>query len=256
MLVSAPFHARGVDSDTVPVSVFRIAMAIDVFVSVGRTATAAQEKFVQAFEQFMHEHGLSPQMVGRNKFGDGPPLKTIDGTMNTCAGTIVLAFERTCIESGVEMRGGGPDREKAILQARLPTVWNQIEAAMAYAFRKPLLVVVERGLRAEGLLEAGYDWYVLTVDVNDPASSFADKEVRGVFDVWKRRVESTNQSPARRELSPEQIDELLKKVPLLRILRALSLPQFAAIFGIVVALVSTAAGAGYWLAQRLPVVAP
>ena len=46
-------------------------------------------------------------------------------------------------------RRGGEDLLSSI---RLPTVWNQIEAAMAHMHEIPLLVIAERGLREEGLL--------------------------------------------------------------------------------------------------------
>jgi hypothetical protein len=69
---------------------------------------------------------------------------------------------------------------------RLPTVWNQIEATMAYVRGHPLLVMLEDGLKPEGLLEQGNDWYVLTTAIDHPP--FSDPESAGVFEDWKKRV--------------------------------------------------------------------
>jgi len=58
---------------------------------------------------------------------------------------------------------------------------------MAYDRGLPLLVVVEKGLKSEGLLEAGYDWFVQWVSIGD--SPLLDREFLGVFADWKARVE-------------------------------------------------------------------
>ena len=55
---------------------------------------------------------------------------------------------------------GKPEGANLLENEGLPTVWNQIEAAMAYTLGRPLLVIVEDGLVSEGLLEGKYDWIV------------------------------------------------------------------------------------------------
>jgi hypothetical protein len=123
-------------------------MAIDVFVSVGRPGTPEQEQFVAAFETFLRQNQLNPRLVGRNEFSADQPLKFIQRVMGECTGTIVLALERIRVATGTELYG--ESRNQPIVDARIPTVWNQIEAAMAYTLRQPLLVIVEKGLRCEG----------------------------------------------------------------------------------------------------------
>lgn len=59
---------------------------------------------------------------------------------------------------------------------------------MAYALGLPLLVVVEKGLRSEGLLEKGYDWYVKWVRL-DP-SAISDRELIGLTADWKSQIEN------------------------------------------------------------------
>jgi hypothetical protein len=59
-------------------------MTIDVFISVGRTATDSQARFVTDVEQYLIEQGLSPRKVGRDGFHVRRPLKHIrdfNGTM-------------------------------------------------------------------------------------------------------------------------------------------------------------------------------
>ena len=68
----------------------------------------------------------------------------------------------------------------------MPTVWNQIEATMAYMLGQPLLAIVNANLRSDGLLETGYDWYVKWVDM-DPASLSSPDFLR-IFKDWEKQV--------------------------------------------------------------------
>ncbi len=104
--------------------------------------------------------------------------------MNTCDGAVIIAFERTMIENGMDLRGS--DNPLSLQNVRLTTPWNQIEAALAYAKRLPLLVICENGLRQEGLLEANYDWYVQEMNL-DPAH-LRTKEFNGRLSNWSEEV--------------------------------------------------------------------
>ena len=160
-------------------------MNTKIFLSVGRTFTPQQEIFVSTLENFLTSQGFTPQTVGRTYFSSQQPLKAVMELMDECAGSIILAFERTQIVQAFEKRGSKDERQIADL--KLPTVWNQIEATIAYSKGHPLLVIVENGLKAEGLLEQGYDWYVQSVPLSQDALS--GREFQGMFSDWKRRVE-------------------------------------------------------------------
>jgi hypothetical protein len=155
-----------------------------IFVSVGGTATNDQEKFVCAVEDRLRSEGFIPHTVGRNTFSSDAPLKAVTELLKTCSGAVVIAFERSYFPSGISKRGG--PKEAALSEVRLPTAWNQIEAAMAYSHGLPLMVIVEAGLSNAGLLERGYDWYVQEVKLE--TSSLASVEFNGVLASWKQKV--------------------------------------------------------------------
>jgi hypothetical protein len=159
---------------------------ITVFVSVGRTSTPEQEEFVSAIETHMLAHGLVPQALGRNYYSSQQPLRAIDDLMSQCSGVAIVGFERLRIVQAIDRRGS--DIERKLADFALPTVWNQIEAAMAYTRGLPLLVLIQEELRAEGLLETGYDWYVKRMSLGARATS--DREFCGIFDDWRSRVEA------------------------------------------------------------------
>lgn len=155
-----------------------------IFVSVGTTATQEQEEFVCAVEARVRAEGLVPHTVGRDTFSADAPLKAVTDLMKTCSGVVIIALERTYFPTGLD-KPGGP-RETPLAEVRLATPWNQIEAAMAYASGLPLLVIVETLVKQEGLLEPGYDWYVLQLPL--ASSSLATPEFNGVLASWKQKL--------------------------------------------------------------------
>ena len=144
-----------------------------------------QSHFVLAVEKMLKEYHLHPRTVGRTDFTTEKPLKKILNVMKNCSGTIVIAFERFHYDGGIELRGG--TEESTLTDVSLPTVWNQVEAAMAYALGHPLLAIAESHLRTEGLLEDGYDWFISHVELT-PAS-LNSAEFNATFEKWIKNIE-------------------------------------------------------------------
>lgn len=157
---------------------------LNVFVSIGGTATEQQEAFIRAVEDRLRSEGLIPHTVGRNTFSADAPLKTVTQLLDSCSGTVVIALERMYFPSGADKRGG--PKETPLVDVKLATPWNQIEAAMAYSRGHPLMMIVEQGVRSEGLLERGYDWYVQTV--KPEPSALTTTEFNGVLSSWKQKL--------------------------------------------------------------------
>jgi hypothetical protein len=204
---------------------------LNVFVSVGGTATDKQEAFVRAVEDRLRSEGLIPHTVGRNTFSADAPLKTVTELMEKCSATVVIALERTYFPSGLEKRGGS--KETSLSDIKLPTPFNQIEAAMAYTRGHPLMVIVEEGLKSEGLLERGYDWYVQSV--KPESTSLNTLEFNGVLASWKTKLVqsvSNKKTPSCKNNPSElTVGELIKGL------------KAAQLWSILIALAGLAAGA-------------
>lgn len=164
-------------------------MSTDVFLSIGRIGSEKQEIFVSAMEDFVRSKGLNPRAIGRTDFSSRQPLLFIEEVMQECSGSIIIAFERLYIEKAQEFRSS--EFSISVENAKLPSVWNQIEAGMAYVLKHPLLVIKEKGLKSEGILEFGYDWYVQNIEL-DP-EIFKQKQFIGIFEDWKKRVINNKQ---------------------------------------------------------------
>lgn len=156
----------------------------DIFLSVGRAATQEQEAFIQAVERLLEEHNMRPRTVGRSDYAAGKPVERIMRVMRGCSGAIIIAFERLAFEHGIELKNGR--NEKILENVCLPTVWNQIEAAMSYTMGLPLLAIAESHLRPEGFLEDGYDWFLKWVSLTP--ESLNAPEFLSAFRKWKEKV--------------------------------------------------------------------
>jgi hypothetical protein len=221
----------------------------DIFLSVGKTSTPQQEAFVTAIEKHLQVNGLYPKTVGRSAFSSDQPLKLVADLMRECSGTVIVAFERTYIESGIERRGSTD--EKTLNKTPLPTVWNQIEAAMAYTHRHPLLVIVEQGLKSEGLLEKGYDWYVQSCKLDE--SVLGSAEFAGVFADWRRRVENHSVSGPATDSENQSAPTAPATLTLGVILKALTVAQLWVIVSALGILLGAVATAAFKLGQSVGV---
>jgi hypothetical protein len=186
-------------------------MPVEVFLSVGRTTSPEQEQFVKAVEGCLLAHDVRPVALGRNEWSSEQPLRAIRKRMEACSGSVIIAFERTHITDGTDR--GRTESEGSLRDRGLPTVWNQIEAAMAHTLGHPLLVIVEKGLISEGLLEAKYDWMVQWLAL-EPAQ-LETKECLGIIGDWKRQVlerheqRRTREEPQARDLTGKTIGEIV-----------------------------------------------
>jgi hypothetical protein len=154
-------------------------MAVNVFVSVGTCFRPEQDQFVTAVEEHLREHGMRPQTLGRNAFDSGQPLQAVKRMMQSSRGAVIIALERIRIKEGAE-KGTQP-----LADVALATPWNQIEATMAYMLGLPMLVIKERTVKAEGMLQR-YDWFVQDVDVTP--SLIDQPAFVGTFDSWRQKV--------------------------------------------------------------------
>ncbi|WP_367848206.1 hypothetical protein [Rhodoferax sp. WC2427] len=216
-----------------------------VFMSVGSNGTPQQVAATDQIFSVVQASGLSPRQMEKNEWTAEQPLRGIRKVIEECQGAVVVAFTRYDFPSGTEYQKNGV--QAPLLNARFPTVWNQIEAALAYGRDLPLLVVCEHGLRDDGLLEGRYDWKVFWTDFS-PADLASDK-FSGYVASWKKLVDERASANG---TATESKDVDLAKVPITRLLGMLNTPQIVTVVGTLGSLgAAIAAGAykmggGHW----------
>lgn len=216
-----------------------------IFISVGSSGTPLHLQASETIFRALETTGLSPRQMEKNEWSSEQPLRAIKRVIEECHGAAVIAFSRYHFKTGSELAKGGI--EKPLAEVRMPTVWNQIEAAMAYANGIPLLVIAERGVHEDGLLEGRYDWKVYWTDFK-PEDLQSDAFL-GYLESWKRLVLDGAASRAQRagggdlDVSKLTISQLLGRLSVAQAWSALS-----AIIGLIISVATIAfrAGAGKW----------
>ena len=220
-----------------------------IFLSVGSTGTTQQKEATETIFSVIEAAGLSPRQMEKNEWSSEQPLRAIRKIIDQCHGAVIIAFTRYEFPAGIEHAKNNAKIDLA--DARFPTVWNQIEAALAYSRNMPLLVVCEQGLREDGLLEGKYDWKVFS-------TTFEPHELRserflGYVASWKRLVDEhvTVSTKTSASDSPYNVADVLAKASLLDLTK-LPLSKLITWLGAFVSvLLSVAAtafkvGGGHW----------
>jgi hypothetical protein len=216
-----------------------------VFLSVGSNGTKLQQEATDSIFAVIEASGLSPRQMERNEWSSEQPLRAIRRVIYECHGAVIIAFARYEFPSGFERAKN--DSSIALGETRFPTVWNQIEAALAYGLDLPLLVICEHGLKDDGLLEGKYDWKVFWTNFNP--EELRSERFFGFIQSWKRLVEEHVESSKKNLLSGETD---IAKLSLSKLLSLLTVPQWWALLAAISSLLGTIAytffklGAGKW----------
>ena len=210
-----------------------------VFLSVGSTYNKKQETFVSAFETFLGQNGCERLTVGRGKYFASQPIVSARDLMQSADGVVVIAFTRQIIEKAIDKPGSKDEKE--IINIAYPTVWNQLEAAMAFGLDLPLLMIIEEGLHQEAMLKDRLEYRALVTNLEKKI--FASDEFKGIFADWKRIAENRS-----KEIEGH-VD--VKKLTIGKLIKEFSPDQFwkvgVALFGLFAAI----AGAAYWVGRTL-----
>ena len=211
-----------------------------IFISVGSNGSQVQRDATETIFSVVAATGLSPRQMEKNEWSSEQPLRAIRRVITECQGAVIISFARYEFSSGIEK--GKNDSINALGVTRFPTVWNQIEAALAYSRDLPLLVVCESGLKEDGLLEGNYDWKVFWTDFQ--AADLNSERFSGFVQSWKNLVDErvTSNSP----ITPRPSLDV-SKLSLRELTLALTIPQIWGGLTVLTTSLLGVAAAGYEL---------
>ena len=84
------------------------------------------------------------------------------------------------------------EQQKELVNEKYPTIWNQMEAAMAFGLDLPLLMIIEFGLKQEAMLKDRLEYRALLTDLSP--EFFNTEEFKGIFLHWKIKIEGSQKS--------------------------------------------------------------
>ena len=208
-----------------------------IFLSVGATYNNQQEAFVSAFETFLGQNGCERRTVGRGSYFSSQPINSAKDLMKEVDAVVVIAFTRQIIQNALDKPDS--DDQKEIVNEKHPTIWNQMEAAMAFGLDLPLLMIIESGLKQEAMLKDRLEYRALITDLNP--DFFISEEFKGIFLDWKKKNECCKKSKA--------IDVTSLTIGML--LKSLTPSQVWKISASVISLLIAVGGVAYWVGKNI-----
>jgi hypothetical protein len=124
---------------------------INVFISHPTPYNKYQEGFLSLIDLELKKHGLNPTNLGKNNWNFRSPLKPIKEIMDTCVAAIVIGLERHHSFIGYEKEFSKNTKE--LIHKYSSSPWIQIEAGMAYQAELPILILKEKKVHSEGILD-------------------------------------------------------------------------------------------------------
>jgi hypothetical protein len=177
-------------------------MRIPVFLSYPKPHWRRQQALIDRLETYLRSRGLEPRTLGVTDYDMDAPLKAIRRLMLESNGLITVAFRRTLIVEGRSRPEPDlPDTKESLIQRTwLTSPYCQIEPAMAYQLGLPTLILRERGVHQEGLLEKGVvgtymPEFSLEVDSTDYFDSPEWNDLIGKWEGYVRAVVDKKGSP-------------------------------------------------------------
>ena len=131
--------------------------SLPIFVSVGRHYRSEETVLIERISTTLRAFGATPLTLPPERWDARTPLQAISRLMSQCAGVLVIAFPRVRCVHGYEW----PDspEQQLIATREVATVWLHVEATLAFAIGLPTLVLTERRLHPEGLLNPKHQEY-------------------------------------------------------------------------------------------------
>ncbi|WP_188664750.1 hypothetical protein [Terasakiella brassicae] len=180
-------------------------MKVPVFLSYPKPHQKAQNQFIQKLKKKLKNLGLEPMTLGDSDYDMEAPLVGIRRLMNQSCGLINVSFKRSKIHSGTFKCDADINNNDAqpIKDIWLSSPYSQIEPAMAFQLGLPVLIIREKDVLADGVLEKGVlGIYMPEVDLSkDMKEYFKSKEWQQLINQWAgkvRQVWETNGHPAKK----------------------------------------------------------
>lgn len=123
-----------------------------VFLSRPTSLSHMNHRVIEEFEFFLKSRDIETVTIGSNKFTNDSPLVAVKEEMLKCDGAIIIGFSQTYIKEGTLKYK--TEFEKNVSNSFLSTPWNQIEAAVAFTFGMPFLIVADNNISG-GIFDPG-----------------------------------------------------------------------------------------------------
>jgi hypothetical protein len=205
-----------------------------IFLSVGRQKDDRHARFVAKIRDMLEMSGIVVTQLP-NSYEN--PLDRVVQELRQSDGALIICFERLYAKQAIEFRTSDkPGPEFKPFQA--PTIWNHVESALAKAANVPVLILAEKGVRPDGMLDPVVQFKVHWMDFDDRLLS--ETYFRQLFNSWLDAVSSHS-------AKPKQIENV-GQLRVLDVIRGMKVTEIVA----VCTGIGSIFAAGLWLGMNLP----
>ncbi len=182
---------------------------IPIYLSYPTPHTKLQQRFISFLINDLKNRGLNPRNMGTSEYSMDVPLKAISRIIAESQGCLCVAFRRIYIASAINKKGANlPDHnEKKLSGYWYSSPFSHIEPAMAYQMRLPILILKEKDVYSDGMLEVSNQApYIPVFELNNDTvieDFFNTLEYRSLIDEFTRKVMKTSK-PINRECTIEE----------------------------------------------------
>lgn len=176
-------------------------MSISVFLSYPVPFLQNQLDFIDLLKTYLRERGFEARTLGVTDYDMREPLTAIRRLMLESNGLITIAFKRTLVERAFQKPSSDLDfQSKKMSNCWYTSPYCQIEPAMAFQIGLPILILREKGVVAEGVLEKGVTGtYLPEFDLSKGAKFYLEsdewKQIIGEWEGYVRKVVYTKGLP-------------------------------------------------------------
>lgn len=168
---------------------------MNVFLSRPNPFLNDHQRFLDRLHQMLDGYDISTVTLQAGDYDLSDSINYLKGMIRRCYGIIVVAFKQIYIEAGCKKKGAvnnshffSPQEEDISGQA-ITSPFCHIEGAIGLDNDLPLLILVEEGVREEGIIKGGrFSTKVKPFSLQNMDSFFADGTVRKQIAVWAGKV--------------------------------------------------------------------
>jgi hypothetical protein len=159
---------------------------INIFISHPTPFNKYQSDFLSLIEVELNAHDLNPTNLGKNEWNFKSPLQPIRTIMGTCQAVLIIGLERHHSYIGYDKETSKNKNE--LIHKYTTSPWVQIEAGMAYQAELPLLILKEKKVFAEGILDPQIsDYYVFEFEIEKQSKKLSP-ELKKIILSWVKHI--------------------------------------------------------------------
>lgn len=159
---------------------------IPVFFSLGSPHKESQVEYVEKLKEHLSKYQVGLISLEEGDWDNLDPLSPIRRKMEKCCGCLSLAMERSFVKEGIVKRES--HQEKAITNQSFATPWMHIEATLAYQLELPFLILKEKDIRSEGMLDDSlFEWRIVKIDPTKP-QELEEYPIKSFIRMWVEEI--------------------------------------------------------------------